>query len=139
MFLAECIGQRLVRLSLGVHSPSVIIVKGTELCRVVRRAAGGVPRDPKAWLPQAAELLAKDGERLLTSVLTARLNAVGVEHALVGYALAAYLLEGRHDLFERFVDTLEKTSDPAKTVAEVLSGDLPSLVTRLRRFCLENE
>lgn len=139
MFLAECIGQRLVRLSLGVHSPSVIIVKGTELPGSSGVQPGAYPRDPKAWLPQAAELLATDGERLLTTVLTARLNAVGVEHALVGYALAAYLLEGRPELFERFVDTLERTSDAAKTVAEVLSGDLPSLVTRLRRFCLENE
>lgn len=139
MFLAECIGQRLVRLSLGVHSPSVIIVKGTELPDASGAPRAAYPKDPKAWLPQAAELLAKDGERLLTTVLTARLNAVGVEHALVGYALAAYLLEGRPDLFERFVDTLERTSDPAKTVAEVLSADVPSLVTRLRRFCLENE
>ena len=61
-----------------------------------------------------------------------------MEHALVGYALAAYLLEGRPDRLERFVETLVRTSDAAKTVEEVLSGDLPSLVGRLRRFCLEN-
>lgn len=135
-FVSEGIGQRLLFLATGDHGPAFVRVVGTDLPGTPDEEP--LPPDARAWLPRAARLLETDGGRKVGAVLTARLNAMTPGNVLVGYALAAYLMEGRPEAFEAFVRALSTTTDAAKVVEETLAGDLGSLARRVRRFCLEN-
>jgi hypothetical protein len=134
-WISEGIGQRVVWYATGRHGPNFVNLEGTDVARADDEIDDEpLPEQPDAWLAAAERALERHGPRRLAATLTARLNAMRSTDVLLGYALAAYLVESRPDDLASFARASAKASDGAVLVKEALGQDVGAFAVRLRRW-----
>ncbi len=136
-WLTEGVGQRLTWLIAGERGPHFVNLEGTERLRDDSTEGDTLPDDAAAWPGVAASLLERGGARRLVAVLTMRLNAMKPADVLVAYALAAYVLEARPDLFVSLAEASAQGDDAVAVIEETLGADPATVAWRIRRWLLE--
>jgi len=89
------------------------------------------------WIQEAFDLLSTGTAVPIEDLLRRDLDRLEVEGALTGYALVAYLIEGRPDAVLGFVTRAARGEDPAKITSEVLDMTPGELQVRLVQWLSE--
>lgn len=89
------------------------------------------------WFQEAYDLLSTGTAVPIEDLLRRDLDHLEVGGTLTGYALVAYLMEGRPDAVLDFVTRAARSEDPAKITGEVLKMTPAQLQERLVQWLLE--
>lgn len=89
------------------------------------------------WMNEALTVLTASPAISLEAVMKKGLDALDLKDVVVGYALAAYLLEARADTAAAFVTSVAKSGSPSASALEVLKSSPGELQEKLTRWLTE--
>lgn len=89
------------------------------------------------WMNEALQLLSGDAPPTLERALARNLDQLETEDMLLGYALVAYLLEGRPEQAVAFFQRIGAGEAPSVVSEQVLQLSIPELQARLQRWLTE--
>ncbi len=130
----EGIGQYLTRELVGTRL-TWFVSEGADASSADLR--GKLMTPESNWIQEAFDLLSTGTAVPIEDLLRRDLDRLEVGGALTGYALVAYLIEGRPDAVLEFVTRAARGEDPAKITREVLEKTPGELQERLVQWLSE--
>jgi hypothetical protein len=130
----EGIGQYLTRELVGTRLTWFVSESADPAAPALR---GKLMNAESNWIQEAFELLSTGTATPIEDLLHKDLDHLDVAGALTGYALVAYLLEGRPNDLLTFVTRSARGDEPAAITSEVLGRTPAELQTRLVQWLSE--